>query len=345
MKNRFSFFAFCFGILILQSCCRYRPTFWENPNFKYASDSTYSRAITSDSKNLYIGNSDGFIYKVNLKNFKSKQISKKPIAEIRDIALTGKKSLVAMQSNDSSVVLNLKNRKELTQSISNNAIFLDGMDILPSGIGFLMGDPVDGFFTLYKTADFGLHWTEILPKLPAESGEAGFAASGSTVHCLNDSTFTFVSGGMQSRFFKSTNAGKTWQYTDLNYPKSSGSGPFSLCVINPNEMVIVGGDYTQPKNSKNTSFYSSDGGLTWLPSEKPTLGYRSCVIFYEGNLYACGTTGIDISLDHGKNWETMTLTEGKNYFAMHQRNGVIYATMPNGKIEIIQIKASKKNFK
>jgi hypothetical protein len=54
-------------------------------------------------------------------------------------------------------------------------------------------------------------------------------------------------------------------------------------------------------------------------------------------LYACGTTGIDISQDHGKNWETITLTEGKNYFAMHERNGVIYATIPDGKIEIIEM--------
>jgi photosystem II stability/assembly factor-like uncharacterized protein len=342
MKNRFTFFAFCFGILILQSCCRYRPTHWENPNFKYASDSTYSRAITSDSKNLYIGNSDGFIYKVKLKNFKSKKISKKPIAEIRDIAVTGKKTLVSMQSNDSSVVLNLKNRKEQTQSLSNQAVFLDGMDILPSGIGFLMGDPVDGFFTLYKTSNFGIQWTEISPKLPAEIGEAGFAASGSTVHCLNDSTFVFVSGGMQSRFFKSTNAGKTWQISELNYPKSNGSGPFSLCVINPNEMVIVGGDYTQPENSESTSFFTIDGGLRWIPSEKPTLGYRSCVIFYEGNLYACGTTGIDISKDKGKTWEKFQ--EG-NYFAMHERRGKLFVSIPDGKIEIIQLVSSKKNFK
>lgn len=342
MKSNFNFFAICLGILVLQSCCRFRPVHWGNPNFKYAPDSTYSRAITSDSKNLYIGNSDGFIYQMKLKNLKSKQLSKKPIAEIRDIALAGKKTLVAMQSNDSSFVLTLKNRKELTQSISNKAIFLDGMDILPSGAGFLMGDPVDGFFTLYKTADFGLHWTEISPKLPAGIGEAGFAASGSTVHCLNDSTFAFVSGGMQSRFFISNNSGKTWSITNLNYPKSNGSGPFSMCIINPNEMVIVGGDYAQPKNSENTSFYTTDGGLNWIPSEKPTLGYRSCVINCDGILYACGTTGIDISKDNGKNWEKFQ--EG-NYFAMHEKNGIIYTSIPNGKIELIPIKDSKKNLK
>jgi hypothetical protein len=345
VQNKFKFLAVVFAILILQSCCRYRPILWGYPQYKYAADSTYSRAITSDSKYIYIGNSDGFVYRINLKKSKTKRMTHQQIAEIRDIAVTGKKTIVAMQSNDSSVILNLEKKKEQLQSISNKAVFLDGMDILPSGKGFLMGDPVDGFFTLYKTDDFGLHWSEISSKLPSQDGEAGFAASGSTVRCLNDSTFAFVSGGMKSRFFKTTNAGNTWQITELNYSKSNGSGPFSLCFINEKEAVIVGGDYTQPNNSENTSFYSSDGGLTWLPSEKPTLGYRSCVIFCEGNLYACGTTGIDISKDHGKNWETMTLAEGKNYFAMHERNGVIYATVPKGKIEIIQIKASKKNFK
>lgn len=345
MQNKFKFITVVSGILILQSCCRYRPILWGYPQYKYAADSTYSRAITSDAKCLYIGNSDGFIYRINLKKSKTKRITIQPIAEIRDIAVTGKKTLVAMQSNDSSVILNLKNKKAQFQSLSNQAIFLDGMDILPSGAGFLMGDPVDGFFSLYKTTDFGLNWSAISPKLAAEDGEAGFAASGSTVRCLNDSTFTFVSGGMKSRFFKTENSGKTWQTTTLNYPKSNGSGPFSLCFINEKEAVIVGGDYTQPNISENTSFYTTDGGLTWLPSEKPTLGYRSCVIFCEGNLYACGTTGIDISQDHGKNWETLTLAEGKNYFALHEKNGTIYATIPNGKIEIIEIKASKKKFK
>ncbi len=342
VQIKFKVIVIVLGILILQSCCRYRPVLWEYPQYKYAADSTYSRAITSDSKNIYIGNSDGYVYQINLKKDKTKQITSLPIAEIRDIAVTGKKTIVAMQSNDSSVILNLEKKKEKFQSISNKVVFLDGMDILPSGKGFLMGDPVDGYFTLYKTNDFGLHWSEISPKLPAENGEAGFAASGSTVRCLNDSTFAFVSGGMKSRFFKTSNAGKTWQITELNYPKSNGSGPFSLCFINEKEAVIVGGEYTQPTNSDNTSFYTFDGGLTWLPSEKPTLGYRSCVIFCEGNLYACGTTGIDISTDLGKNWESFV--EG-NYFAMHERNGIIYASIPRGKIEIIQVKASKKNFK
>ncbi len=345
VQKKFKFIAVVFGFLILQSCCRYRPILWGYPQYKYAADSTYSRAITSDAKCLYIGNSDGFIYRINLKKSKTKRITIQPIAEIRDMAVTGKKTLVAMQSNDSSVILNLKNKKAQFQSLSDQAIFFDGMDILPTGTGFLMGDPVDGFFTLYKTTDFGLNWSVISPKLAAEDGEAGFAASGSTVRCLNDSTFTFVSGGMKSRFFKTENSGKTWQITTLNYPKSNGSGPFSLCFINEKEAVIVGGDYTQPNISENTSFYTADGGLTWLPSEKPTLGYRSCVIFCEGNLYACGPTGIDISQDHGKNWETLTLAEGKNYFALHEKNGTIYATIPNGKIEIIEIKASKKKFK
>ena len=67
VQKKFKFIAVVFGFLILQSCCRYRPILWGYPQYKYAADSTYSRAITSDAKCLYIGNSDGFIYRINLK--------------------------------------------------------------------------------------------------------------------------------------------------------------------------------------------------------------------------------------------------------------------------------------
>jgi hypothetical protein len=32
------------------------------------------------------------------------------------------------------------------------------------------------------------------------------------------------------------------------------------------------------------------------------MGYRSCVIHYEGVTYACGTNGLDFSSDNGVHW-------------------------------------------
>lgn len=296
-------------------------------------DSSYSRAITSNGKTLYLGSSNGLIYSYHLRSGKTKQLTKISIPEIRDIHAT-QKGILAMQSNDTSKLLFHTSTKDQLIEIDSKPRFWDGMDILPSGVGLLMGDPIEGHFSLFKTTDFGQHWIEIEPRIPAFNGEAGFAASGSTVKCLNDSTFCFVSGGMKSRFFKTTNAGKTWTSVKLDYAANSGSGAFSMCFINELEGVIVGGDYTQPNVSENTSFFTSDGGITWQKSENPTLGYRSHVISYKDTLFACGTTGMDVSYDKGKTWELFL--EG-NFIVMHLIKNRLFVTLPKGKVKTIAL--------
>lgn len=296
-------------------------------------DSSYSRAITSDGKTLFIGSSNGFIYSYHLRTGKTKQLTTKPIPEIRDIHVL-KNGIIAMQSNDTSHLLILSSINERVIQLDNQPRFWDGFDILPSGIGLLMGDPVDDYFSLFKTTDFGQHWIEIEPKVRAFIGEAGFAASGSTVKCLNDSTFCFVSGGMKSRFFKTTNAGETWTSVELQYAANSGNGAFSMCFINSLEGVVVGGNYTQPNVSENTSFFTSDGGQTWQQSVNPTLGYRSHVISYKDTLYACGTTGMDVSYDKGKTWKLYL--EG-NFVAMHLIKNYLFVTLPKGKVKTIAL--------
>lgn len=330
MRASSKIFLLAVGLISFASCCRYRPTNWEGRFIKYAPDSTYSRAVTTQGKNIFIGNSNGVIYRLNVKNGKSKRLNKQALPEIRDIAMTGKNKFVAMQSSDSSQLILQKNKREKVFPVSDHPVFLDGLDILPSGVGFLMGDPVDGYFSLFKTVDFGKTWSPIEPKLPAGKGEAGFAASGTNVQCLNDSTFIFVSGGLQSRFFKTTNQGTSWKSVALPFQHSEGSGAFSVHFMNENEGVVVGGDYTQPAKGEKSNFYTSDGGLTWKESTASPLGYRSCVIEYKGTLIACGTTGIDISTDKGLTWKKHI--EG-NYIALFVVRGEIFATIPGGKIK------------
>lgn len=312
-----------------QNCKAYSD---ESVTFAYGPEKTYSRAVTAKGNKIFIGNSDGYIYKLNVRTGRSKQISTKALPELRDIALTGCRKLIAMQSADTSRMIRLQGKKETVFPVAAHPVFLDGMDLLPSGTGLLMGDPVDGYFSLYTTKDGGKSWQEVTPKLKAENGEAGFAASGSTVQCLNDSTFTFVSGGLRSRFFKTTNAGQTWTSIDLPFKRAEGSGAFSMHFLNALEGVVVGGDYTKPESAEQTSFYTQDGGKTWLPSKVPALGYRSCVTAFKGNLFACGTSGIDKSEDGGITWGRYM---NGNYIALVVVKGKLYATMPNGKIREI----------
>lgn len=296
--------------------------------YQYGPGKTYSRALAAKGNKLFIGNSDGYVYRLNLRNGKARRLSDQALPELRDIAITGCRQLIAMQSADTSRLTRLKGNSQKIFAVSGHPVFLDGMDILPSGKGFLMGDPVDGFFSLYSTSDGGKTWT-LLPLLQAEEGEAGFAASGSNVQCLDGSAFVFVSGGMQSRFFRSADAGHTWTSVKLPFPGSHGSGPFSVYFSNEQDGVVVGGDYTRPDEATNNCYYTRDGGVTWKAAEKPPSGYRSCVTAWKGDLFACGTNGIDKSEDGGITWGRYA---SGNFMALAVARGKLYASMPDGQI-------------
>ena len=58
--------------------------------------------------------------------------------------------------------------------------FLDGIQFINDTLGYIYGDPVDGYFKLLRTADGGKSWKEV--KGPeAIDGEVSFAASGSAI--------------------------------------------------------------------------------------------------------------------------------------------------------------------
>jgi hypothetical protein len=67
--------------------------------------------------------------------------------------------------------------------------FFDSFWVDPTGKGFLLGDPVRGLFTVFRTRDRGLHWQrELLGELNIGSADLGaFAASnGSILHGVSD---------------------------------------------------------------------------------------------------------------------------------------------------------------
>lgn len=297
----------------------------------------YSRSIAVKDSIVYTANSDGSMYATNLKTKKSiNLLENKRFEEMRDIEFSGT-NLFGMQSGSNGLLAQTNGQKFIDYISPNSSIwigtFLDGMDFY-NKTGFIMGDPKNGYFSLYKSIDGGLKWKECEAKLEASEGEAGFAASGTNVQVLNDSTFYFVSGGKKSRFFKSTDLGKSWKSTSLPYLTSESSGAFSLCMINDSIGVIVGGDYSNPDLCMNTCFYTDDGGEFWINAEEQTRGYRSCVIHANGVFYACGTNGIDYSTDNGKTW---TPFANGNYFSMCADTSKLYVTIPNGSFQIMDL--------
>lgn len=296
----------------------------------YGDSAIYARGLYNDSTRIFVGNSDGSIYYINLENNQSKLIFKmRHIDEIRDIEKYDD-YIIAMHSGmDSQLIfVSLNGTMNILSLPMWQGVFLDGMDFMGKR-GFLMGDPTMGNFNLFHSNDGGRKWTRCAGTVPAIKGEAGFAASGTNVQILNDSTYIFVSGGAQSRFFKSTDNGASWKNVVLPYYPGESTGAYSICFSNELEGVVVGGDYKDADISLNTCFYTEDGGESWFNSPKPVRGYRSCVYHTGDVFYACGRNGIDFSIDGGKEW--IPYANG-SFFSLSSTKDKLIATTTNGKI-------------
>ena len=184
--------------------------------------------------------------------------------------------------------------------------------------GWLLGDPVNGHFTLWTTANKGVDWTRDRDRgLAALSDEGAFAASNSSL-AIDDHLITrFGTGGAkQARLFsKNSPAGG---YEPIPVPVAAGSpraGVFSIAfrtfltkyVIGAAHFIAVGGDYTRPSEQRGTAAYSVDDGHTWLAAATPPHGYRSAVAYDppHNTWITVGPNGTDISTDDGRNWRPL----------------------------------------
>ena len=301
----------------------------------YGDSTIYSRGIYNDSTRLFVGNSNGAIYYINLEKNKVQLIFKLPdFDELRDIEKSGD-HLIGMHSGADGkiVILKMDGSMKIVQYPEWKGVFLDGVDFIGTR-GFMMGDPVDGKFSLFHSNDEGLTWSRCIGEIEAFEGEAAFAASGSTVHIMNDSTYVFVTGGLKSRFFKSTNNGDSWSEVVLPYYPGESIGPYSMCFADDKSGVMVGGDYLDPAIRMNTCFYTTDGGASWINAENSVRGYRSCVFFTKNVYYACGSNGIDFSLNGGIDW--IPFSDG-SFFSLTATNDKLIATTRYGTIAMFDL--------
>jgi photosystem II stability/assembly factor-like uncharacterized protein len=295
----------------------------------YSKDKCHARGIIVHGKFIYVSTNTGKVYKIHPLSGKSNEIelNKTPnLGEFRDIEFS-KGKLIVMESSNNGVIY-LKNHQTHFPNV-----FLDGMSF-NKNTGFLMGDQLNGYLSLYYSINSGSNWLPCEGKVKASENENAFAASGSTVHCFNDSTFIFVSGGGSSNFYKSTNKGKSWLKYPIPFVQSESSGPFSMAYNSENEIVVVGGDYTNPDDSTSTCFISKNGGKDWISPNTSPKGYRSCVIHQNGVYFTCGTNGLDYSKDGGINWKSFS---NNSYFALAISKNKLVATTPNSSIELFNL--------
>jgi photosystem II stability/assembly factor-like uncharacterized protein len=220
-----------------------------------------------------------------------------------------------------------KNRKEF---------FLDSIACLSETHCFAVSDPIDEKFLLLTTTD-GERWNP-LPSgnMPAAlPGEGAFAAS-NTCLSLSGKDIFLGSGGPAARVFHSPDSGRTWTVaeTPLAHGNAS-SGVFSIASGNGKELVVVGGDYQDPKRASAVAAYSKDRGKTWQLSKQHPGGYRSAVACDDDLLcVAIGPNGEDISMskDSGAGWKPTDWLNLNAVTILDCKHG--WAVGPNGTIAV-----------
>ena len=196
---------------------------------------------------------------------------------------------------------------------SDVKFFFDAIDFWDKQTGVVMGDPIDGKLCLLKTIDGGKTWKQLETAPKTNSGEAGFAASGTNTITVGQNRLLVALGGAEentsqasSRVLLSEDRGATWKAAEVPIKRTASAGIFSLCVSEGEKLFAVGGDYKKPDAVNDTFARSVDGGKTWstVESKNGLTGFRSCVaITSAGHLVAVGTNGTDYSIDSGANWK------------------------------------------
>src|SRR5512137_1570489 len=145
--------------------------------------------------------------------------------------------------------------------------FYDALAFWDEQHGIAVGDPVDGRFTILRTADGGTTWTRVPAASMPEAlpGDGAFAASGTclTVHGSRHAWFG-TGGAARARVFRSADQGLTWAVADTPIMAgNASSGVFSLAFSDPEHGIAVCGDYRVERETGDNLAITNDGGLTW----------------------------------------------------------------------------------
>lgn len=224
---------------------------------------------------------------------------------------------------------------------SDARAFYDCMTFFDHRHGLAMSDPVDGKFRILSTSDGGRTWavspSDGMP--PAQSGEAGFAASGQClVSAGPQDVWLATGGGATARVLHSADRGLTWTASDAAIPAGDGAkGVFAVAFRDRTHGLAVGGDYRPDQASPEAAATSGDGGRTWRRAPSPPAAYRSGVSWLphqRSAAIAVGPTGSDVTMDAGRTWrpfdtgsfDTVTCTQDDACWASGEHGRVARLT-------------------
>lgn len=198
-------------------------------------------------------------------------------------------------------------------------VFMDALQCWDLDHCVAYGDPIGGALMIVRTTD-GRTWHRVAAdRVPALiEGEAGFAASGTTLTLAGTSRgWIGTGGGSRARVYITVDGGASWTAADTPLPGNATSGIFGIAFRDSLNGVAAGGDYERRTEEQRNVVRTSDGGRTWhvvgtsLPHGVRYGVAYSPVAFTPAAgtsvrpLLGVGPSGVGVSHDDGATWVTL----------------------------------------
>lgn len=300
----------------------------------------HSRALFHFKDGFVVGGADG-VYSVFNAEYGQITDSLSGATDLRDVYVRGDGSMIFINSGDDGKIWKVsKDRKSVKLVYDRSGVFLDGIAFWDDLNGVAYGDPVNGKFLVMVTLDGGEVWRPLNPEsIPyALPNEAGFAASGTGIAAVGESTIIIATGMADtSRLLVSKDKGLSWEFKPTPMKAGDSYGIYSMYFWSEQEGIVVGGSYLEPSDTSQICYYTPDGGDSWIDCSSGLGGYSSCIHGTPNGdfLVATGRIGTYYSVNKGQNWN---LLFSDTFYSVRVSEDKLYFSGANGKVTVYSYK-------
>lgn len=336
MKKLITYFIACIALINLAQAQ------WSAQNPQLTSESSYKGFSSPDSNTIWLVadevgapltqavsvsiNGGTSFTKTNITSFANHGFSNisainKDTAWVAIYSNTQNGGGAILRTNDRGATWN----PQTTATFNSTNSFPNAVHFYDKDNGIAVGDPSNGYFEIYTTANGGTTWARKAQTATLNSGTEEYGTINRFVAKGNGFWYPTT----KKRILYSNNRGQSWQSKLITYQDDTVSVNW---IAAKTETELLASTYSS-KYSKDVIAKSTDGGNTWTTSiANGYPGHMSCTYVKTASGYgyylATYETGISLSVD-GQNWSTTTVP-----FNLAQYQNAQVTVAPTGQVWI-----------